>query len=308
MRDPYSVLGVGKTASEDDIKKAFRKQAKVLHPDRNKTDPKAKDKFAELNSAYEILGDGKKRKQFDAGEIDAEGKPRAPFGAGFGGARSGRAGGFSGGPFGGAGFGGGGFGGHGFDASDIFADFFRSGAGDARAKKRGPEPGPDIKVVAKITLAESLTGTTTRVSLPTGRTIEVKVPAGVTEGKVIRLKRQGHASPAGGAPGDAFVTIHIAQDLRFQVDGKNLKVRVQIPLEDAVLGGRVRVPTLEGAVELSIPPYSSSGQTLRLRGKGVPAEDGAGDLLATLEVTIPKEPDLELEMLMKRWRDRKPRG
>ena len=180
-------------------------------------------------------------------------------------------------------------------------------AGEAKAKKRGPEPGPDIKVVAKITLAESLTGTTTRVSLPTGRTIEVKVPAGVTEGKVIRLKRQGHASPMGGPPGDAYVTIHIAQDHRFQVDGKNLKVRVQIPLEDAVLGGRVRVPTLEGAVELSIPPYSSSGQTLRLRGKGVPAEDGAGDLMVTLEVTIPKEPDLELEMLMKRWRDRKPR-
>ncbi|MEI6573229.1 MAG: J domain-containing protein [Alphaproteobacteria bacterium] len=307
MRDPYSVLGVGKTASEDDIKKAFRKQAKVLHPDRNKTDPKAKDKFAELNSAYEILGDDKKRKQFDAGEIDAEGKPRAGFGAGFGGgpfggARSGRAGGFSGGPFGG-----GGFGGPGFDASDLFADFFRSGAGDPREKKRGPEPGPDIKVVAKITLAESLSGTTTRVSLPTGRMIEVKVPAGVTEGKVIRLKRQGHASPAGGPPGDAYVTIHIAQDHRFQVDGKNLKVRVQIPLEDAVLGGRVRVPTLEGAVDLSIPPYSSSGQTLRLRGKGVPAEDGAGDLLATIEVTIPKEPDLELEMMMKRWRDRKPR-
>jgi len=313
MRDPYSVLGVGKTASDDDIKKAFRKQAKILHPDRNKTDPKAKDKFAELNSAYEVLGDKKKRRQFDSGEIDAEGKPRAPFGAGFGGggpfggARGGRAGGFAGGPFGGAGFGGGGFGGQGFDASDLFAEFFRSGSGEAKAKKRGPEPGPDIKVVAEITLAESLAGTTTRVSLPTGRTIEVKVPAGVTEGKVIRLKQQGHASPMGGPPGDAYVTIHISQDHRFQVDGKNLKVRVQIPLEDAVLGGRVRVPTLEGAVELSIPPYSSSGQTLRLRGKGVPAENGAGDLMVTLEVTIPKEPDLELEMLMKRWRDRKPR-
>lgn len=303
MRDPYSVLGVGKTASDDDIKKAFRKQAKLLHPDRNKTDPKAKDKFAELNSAYEILGDAKKRKQFDTGEIDAEGKPRAPFGAGFaggpfGGARAGRAGGFAGGPFGG---------GPGFDASDLFAEFFRSGQGEARQRKRGPEPGPDIKVVAKISLAESLSGTTTRVSLPTGRVIEVKVPAGVTEGKVIRLKHQGHASTAGGPPGDAFVTIHIAQDHRFQIDGKTLKTRIQIPLEDAVLGGRVRVPTLDGIVELSIPPYSSSGQTLRLRGKGVPAEDGAGDLLATLEITIPKDPDLELEMLMKRWRDRKPR-
>ena len=239
-----------------------------------------------------------------------------PFGAGFGGgpfggARANRAGagGFGGGGFGGGpGFGGGGFGGPGFDASELFAEFFRSGGGPGQAKqrKRGPEPGPDIRVVAKISLAESLSGTTARVSLPTGRTIEVQVPAGVTEGKVIRLKRQGHASPEGGSPGDAYVTIHITQDHRFQVEGKTLKVRVQVPLEDAVLGGRVRVPTLDGAVELSIPPYSSSGQTLRLRGKGVPAPDGAGDLMVTLEVTIPKEPDLELEMLMKRWRDRKP--
>ena len=295
MRDPYTVLGVPKAANEDEIKKAFRRQAKILHPDRNTSDPKAKDKFAELNSAYEILGDVGKRRQFDAGEIDAEGKPRfqgfgggAGPGAGFGGARAG-------GPFGG-----------GFDASDIFAEFFRSGT-DPRARKRGPQPGDDIKATATISLADSIRGTTARVSLPTGRVVEVTVPAGVNDGKVIRLKKQGQTSREGGPPGDALITIRVAQDQRFTVDGKTLKVRVPIPLEDAVLGGTVRVPTLDGAVDVSIPPYSSSGQTMRLRGKGLPAPDGPGDLLAVLEITVPKSPDLELEMLMKRWRDRRSR-
>jgi DnaJ-class molecular chaperone len=303
MRDPYTVLGVPKSASEEDVKKAFRRQAKLLHPDRNASDPKAKDKFAELNSAYEILGDTKKRKQFDAGEIDAEGKPRfqgfpgggagGPFAGGFGGARGGS-------PFG-----------AGFDASDIFAEFFRGGAGgaaDARtARRRAPEPGADLKAVASISLTDAIKGTTSRISLPGGRTLDVSIPAGVTDGKVIRLKRQGYPSTEGGVHGDALITIRVTQDPRFTVEGKNLRTRLQIPLEDAVLGGTVRVPTLDGAVELSIPPYSSSGQTLRLKGKGLPATDGAGDLFATIEITIPKDPDLELEMLMKRWRDRRPR-
>jgi DnaJ-class molecular chaperone len=303
MRDPYTILGVPKSANEDEIKKAYRKQAKVLHPDRNVTDPKAKDKFAELNSAYEILGDAKKRKQFDGGEIDAEGKPR------FQGFPGGGAGG-PGGGFGGARGGGGPFGGSSFDASDIFAEFFRGGMGGAEARtsrRRTPAPGADLKVVTTVSLADSIKGTIARVSLPGGRTLEVSIPAGVTDGKVIRLKRQGQPSAEGGIPGDALITIRVTQDNRFTIDGKNMRTRVPIPLEDAVLGGTVRVPTLDGVVELSIPPYSNSGQTLRLKGKGLPAADGAGDLFATLELTIPKEPDLELEMLMKRWRDRKPR-
>ena len=303
MRDPYTILGVPKSANEDEIKKAYRKQAKVLHPDRNVTDPKAKDKFAELNSAYEILGDAKKRKQFDGGEIDAEGKPR------FQGFPGGGAGG-PGGGFGGARGGGGPFGGSSFDASDIFAEFFRGGMGGAEARtsrRRTPAPGADLKVVTTVSLADSIKGTIARVSLPGGRTLEVSIPAGVTDGKVIRLKRQGQPSAEGGIPGDALITIRVTQDNRFTIDGTNMRTRVPIPLEDAVLGGTVRVPTLDGVVELSIPPYSNSGQTLRLKGKGLPAADGAGDLFATLELTIPKEPDLELEMLMKRWRDRKPR-
>jgi len=302
MRDPYTVLGVSKSSSEEDIKKAFRRQAKVLHPDRNTSDPKAKDKFAELNSAYEILGDAKKRKQFDAGEIDAEGKPRfqgfpgggAGFGgAGFGGARPG----VGGGPFGGS-----------FDASDIFAEFFRGGMGGAdvrTARRRTPPPGADLNVVATISLTDAIKGTTTRIAMPNGRTLDVSIPQGVTDGRVIRLKKQGHPSAEGGVPGDALITIRIKQDPRFTIEGKNLRTRLPIPLEDAVLGGTVRVPTLDGTVEISIPPYSSSGQTLRLKGKGLPLADGMGDLFATLEITIPKTPDLELDALMRRWRDRR---
>ena len=295
MRDPYTVLGVPKSASEEDVKKAFRKQAKVLHPDRNTSDPKAKDKFAELNSAYEILGDPAKRKQFDAGEIDAEGKPRfqgfgGQGGAGFGGGRAG-------GPFGG------GFQGGGFDPSDIFADFFRSGmGGGARARQRGPEPGQDVKTEIRVSLADALKGSTARVTLHGGRTVEVKIPAGVTDGQVIRLKRQGMPSAMGGPEGDALVTVRVQPDPRFSVEGKNLRTRVQVDLADAVLGGVIRVPTLDGAVEINLPKGASSGQVLRVKGKGVPAKDSPGDLFAVIEIVLPKESDPELEALMQRWR------
>jgi DnaJ-class molecular chaperone len=296
MRDPYTVLGVSKSASEEDVKKAFRKQAKVLHPDRNTSDPKAKDKFAELNSAYEILGDPAKRKQFDAGEIDAEGKPRfqgfgGNGGAGFGAGRAG-------GPFGG-----GGFGSAGFDPSDIFADFFRSGmGGGTRPRQRGPEPGADVKTEIRVSLADALQGSSARVSLYGGRTVEVKIPAGVTDGQVIRLKRQGMPSAMGGPEGDALVTVRVQPDSRFTVEGKNLRTRVQVDLVDAVLGGVIRVPTFDGAVEINLPKGASSGQVLRVKGKGVPAKDGTGDLFAVIEIILPKEADPELEALMQRWR------
>src|SRR6478672_1897773 len=207
MRDPYDVLGVVRSASEADIKKAFRKLAKQYHPDRNKDDPKARDKFAELNNAYEILGDETKKKQFDAGEIDAEGKPRFAGFEGFGaGARGGRqrAGfegfGFEAGP-------GGGFRSQagGFDASDIFADLFSGAA----AGRRAPPQGGDLKAEGSISLAEAAHGTHLRLGLPGGREIEVKVPAGIQDGQTIRLKGQGQAAPMGGSPGDLLVTIKV---------------------------------------------------------------------------------------------------
>ncbi|MFO1148746.1 MAG: J domain-containing protein [Alsobacter sp.] len=309
MRDPYDVLGVARSATEADIKKAFRKLAKQYHPDRNKDDPKARDKFAEVNNAYEILGDETKKKQFDTGEIDAEGKPRYQGFEGFGAGRGGRQrGGFEG--FQGFGFeqgpggfrartgGGAGGAGAGFDASDIFADLFGQAAG-----RRGPVAGGDLKAEGAITLAEAVHGTHLRLMLPAEREIEVKVPAGIQDGQTIRLKGQGQASPNGGPNGDLLVTIKVKPDKRFQVEGRNLRLRLPVRLDEAVLGAKVRVPTLDGAVEMSIPPQSSSGRTLRLRGKGLPG-DTPGDLLVTVEIVLPKEKDEEFEALMRRWHER----
>ena len=303
MRDPYDVLGVPRNAPEADIKKAFRKLAKQWHPDTNKGDKRAKDKFAELNTAYEILGDKDKRAQFDRGEIDAEGKPRFQ---GFEGFRQG------GGP-GAGGFdfnfrqghpGQGGFAGGqdaGFDPSDIFADLF--GGGGRRRRSAAPPPGEDIRVETSIPIADAAKGTKARVTLPNGRTVEVTIPAGVTDGQVIRLKKQGEPSPFGGPQGDAYVTVRLKMDSRFTVDGQNLRIRLPVPLEDAVLGGPLRVPTLDGTVELSLPANSSSGRTMRLRGKGLPGKDGTGDLLVTIEITLPAKPDADLEALMRKRRE-----
>ncbi|PSC04470.1 molecular chaperone DnaJ [Alsobacter soli] len=312
MRDPYDVLGVPRSAQEADIKKAYRKLAKALHPDRNPDDPKAREKFSELTNAYEILGDDAKRKQFDRGEIDAEGKPRFTgfegfahgggpgAGAGFG---AGRGAGFEGFNFG---FepGGGGFrartGPGGFDPGDIFADLF-SGGGQRTTRQAKRPAGEDVAGEVTVSLADAAKGTKARVTLPSGKDVEVTVPAGVTDGKVIRLKGQGQASPWGGAAGDFLLTVRVRPDRRFAVEGKDLRLRLPLRLDEAVLGAKVRVPTLEGAVEVSIPAYSSSGRTLRLRGKGLPAPEGAGDLLVTVEVVLPPEKDSELEALMKRW-------
>lgn len=303
MRDPYTVLGLSKTASAADIKKAFRRLAKAYHPDQNKDDPKAKEKFAEANQAYEILGDEKKRAQFDRGEIDAEGKPRGFEGFGQGGFRPG-GGGFhyefrqDGGP-GGHGRGGG------FDAGDIFADLFGFGGGGragAGARQQRPR-GEDVVATATVSLEDAMKGAKTRVILPTGKTLEVSVPAGIEDGKQIRLKGQGQPSPAGGEAGDALVTVRIAKHPFFRIEGRDLRLDLPITLYEAVLGGAITAPTLGGAVELTVPPGSNGGRTLRLRGKGLPGGGGAqdGDLYVTLRVMLPAESDPELSDLMRKW-------
>jgi DnaJ-class molecular chaperone len=346
MRDPYDVLGVQKNASPASIKSAFRKLAKKLHPDANKNDSKAASKFAELNAAYEIVGDDDKRKAFDRGEIDAEGKPRfqgfpgggrGPWGQA-GGAQGGAQGSHQDGHFesftwgpggfqrhGGPGTGGTGAGAHGgaggFD--DILKEMFggRAGAGARGGRRTQFEPddfgggaaGQDVSGTVTITLEEVATGTTRRVHLPTGREIEAKVPAGLTDGQTIRLKGQGLPGP-GGPAGDALITVHVAPHSTFERDGANLRLELPVTLYEAVLGGRVRVPTLDGAVELSIPPGTSSGRTMRVKGKGLPqgqpkgqpSKDGIGDLYATVRIVLPEQPDPELEALMKKWRDGKP--
>jgi len=321
MRDPYEVLGVPKSANPAAIKSAFRKLAKKLHPDANKQDKKAATKFAELNAAYEILGDEDKRKAFDRGEIDAEGKPRFqgfPGGQGPGGFGQGDFESFTWGPDGfqrgGTGRRAGGRGGFG-GIDDILKEMFGARAGGpAGAGRAGPfeaedigetAPGRDASGAVTITLAEAASGTSRRVHLPTGREIDVKIPAGLADGQTIRLKGQGLPGPSG-AVGDALITVSIAPHALFERDGADLHLELPITLYEAVLGGRVRVPTLDGAVELAIPPRTSGGRKFRIKGKGLPGKDGTGDLYATTRIVLPEHADAELEELMRKWRDGKP--
>ncbi|MGO9418785.1 DnaJ C-terminal domain-containing protein [Roseiarcus sp.] len=304
MRNPYEVLGVPKSASAAEIKSAFRKLAKKFHPDQSK-EPRAKERFAEVGSAYEILGDEKKRAAFDRGEIDAEGKPRAPQFEGFGGfGRQPGAGGF------GFDFGPGGFAtGAGSIDQDILSELFGGGRrGRTRPQQQQASKGEDISVSVAVPLSTVASGAPVRVALPTGRTLDATVPAGIEEGKSIRLRGQGHPGGRGGAAGDVIVTIRYAPHPLFKVEGRDLRLDLPITLYEAVLGGKVRVPTLGGDVEMSIAPGMSGGRALRLRGKGLPAAGDlpAGDLLATIRIVLPTAEDPELMELMRKWRDRKP--
>lgn len=326
MRDPYDVLGVSKSASEAEVKSAYRKLAKKLHPDANKHDPKAASHFAELNAAYEIVGDDEKRKAFDRGEIDAEGKPRFQgFNAGQGaggpwGQQSTGSSHFesfsfgpdgfqrrSSGPGGGAGAGGfedllrGMFGGMGAGAGGP-----RGGRAHFEAEDFGAETtGQDLHATLTISLPEAAKGSKARVSLPTGKEIEVKIPAGITDGQQIRLKGQGWPS-AHGRAGDALITVNVAPHPLFKADGADLRLELPITLYEAALGGKVRVPTLDGAVELAIPAGTNSGRTFRLKGKGLKAKGATGDLLATVRIALPDQTDDEFKKLMEKWRDKKP--
>jgi DnaJ-class molecular chaperone len=319
MGDPYDVLGVSKGASEAEIKSAYRKLAKKLHPDANKHDPKAASRFAELNAAYEIVGDADKRKAFDRGEIDAEGKPRFQGFEGFG-AQPG--GGFN--PGGGAHFESFSFGPDGFRRSgggggggidELLRGMFGGAARGARHGSRAPfegedfgagtGAGQDLHASLTITLNDAAKGTKTRVHLPTGKDIEVKIPAGIASGQQIRLKGQGWPS-ANGRAGDALITVNVAPHPLFKPDGSDLRLDLPITLYEAALGGKVRVPTLDGAVELAIPPDTNSGRTFRLKGKGLKAKSGAGDLLATVRIVMPEHTDDAFKDMMKSWSDKKP--
>jgi DnaJ-class molecular chaperone len=300
MRDPYEVLGVSRTASEAEIKSAFRKLAKKHHPDTNKTDPKAKERFNEVNAAYEIVGDKTKRKQFDRGEIGADGKPRFQQGPGFGGfegfgrrtaqpdqggARTFRW--STGGP-----------GDEGFDSDDILSDIL---GGFTRQRQRThTPPGQDVTATAAVTLEQLIHGEKVRVDLPTGKTVEVAIPPGTRSGQSIRLKGQGRGAPAG----DAIVSVEFVPHPVFRVEGETLRRDVAITLDEAVLGAKVRVPTLDGPVTLTVPPNSSGGRALRLKGKGLPRAGGdRGDLLVNLRIVLPEGGDRDLEALMQKWRN-----
>lgn len=321
MRDPYDVLGVAKNASAKDIKSAFRKLAKKYHPDQNPDDPKAKDRFAEVNQAYEVVGDDEKRKQFDRGEIDASGKPRF---TGFEGGPGG------GDPFaafrraqgGGAGPGGvhfefrtsgpgGGPGGDSFDAGDIFSELFgqsfRRGPGAARgaggrAQSAGAA-GADINVTLDVSVEEAARAEKVTALFPDGRKVGIKLPAFVEDGQTIRLKGQGQPSPFGGQPGDALVRIRFRPHPLYRVEGRDLHVDVPVALADAVLGARVPVETPYGRLAVAIPAWSSSDRKLRLKGKGLPLKSGGhGDLYAHVRIMLPEGGDAALEELMRKAR------
>ena len=311
MRNPYDVLGVGKSASEAEIKKAFRKLAKAYHPDSNK-DPKAAARFSEANTAYEILGDKDRRGQFDRGEIDAEGKPRATGFEGFSGFGGGRGGGFD---FenvaGGRKASGGGIGDDIF--SHLFGEAFRAGGagpgmgpGGFSAGRGGPPRGEDVAAELSVGLEQVASEEKLRLTLPGGRDVDVVIPKGVVDGQIIRLRGLGQQAGPRAEPGDAMLTIRIRPHPLFKQEGADLRVTVDLPLEDAVLGGSLRVPTLTGAVAMKIPAMTSSGRSFRLRGKGLPRKDGGrGDLFAVTAITLPAGDDAALVDYAKRRREAK---
>jgi len=307
MADLYSQLGVARGASEADIKKAYRKLAKELHPDRNKDNPKAAERFAEVTQAYDILTDKAKRAQYDRGEIDESGNPRSPFGFGQGGARPGTgASGFARGP-----------GGMEFDAgeadlSEIFEGLFggnsrRSGgfSGFGSRRQAPPAKGADVGYRLAVAFEDAAALKDQRVVLSGGKTVDIKLPKGVEDGTKIRLGGQGQQGPGG--TGDAIVTIAISPHRFFTRDGDNVRLDLPVTLDEAVLGAKVRVPTVDGPVMLSVPKGSTSGKVLRLKGKGFHAKNGQrGDQLVTLMIDAPSD-DAELNQFIEGW-SRKGKG
>lgn len=317
MSDPYKILGVTKGATAGEIKSAFRNLAKKNHPDQNPNDPKAKERFSKINNAYDVLGDSEKRAQFDRGEIDGDGNPVHPGFGGFGQGGGPRSGGRSGQTFAGGGaeeilseiFGGrGGFGRGGFGQGAAgHAGFGQGGFGQAGAGQQGfagtrrPQKGADVEGKLAITLEDLAAGKKASVTLGDGRTVAVSVPKGTKDGQTIRLKGQGAPSPNGGPAGDARITVKFIPHPLFKVDGTNLRYDAPVHLHEAYLGGKIQVPTLSGRVNLTVPPKSNSGSTMRIPGKGLPGKSKSGDLLISLQIQFPDQPEPELDALMQKW-------
>ena len=302
--DLYQRLGVKRGASEAEIKKAYRSLAKQLHPDRNKDKPDAAKRFAEVTHAYDLLSDKDKRARYDRGEIDEEGNPKMPFGSGFGGYSSGA------GPRPGAG---GGFEGFDFstgdaaDLSDLFEGLFggatrnRGPTGFSGFGRRGraPQKGADVAYRLKVPFVDAVALKSQRITLADGKTIDLKLPKGVEDGTKIRLAGKGEEG--GGGRGDAIVTIEIASHRFFTRDGNHIRLTLPVTLKEAVLGSKVKVPTPEGPVMLTIPKGTTSGKVLRLKGRGFTGKDGKrGDQLVTIEIDVPAN-DAALQQFAEQW-------
>jgi DnaJ-class molecular chaperone len=310
MADPYATLGVQRGASEKDIKSAYRKLAKELHPDRNTDNPKAAERFSDVTKAYDLLSDKDKRARFDRGEIDADGNPAMPFGGGF------RGGGFNPRAGGGRGPSPGEFEGFGtdeMDLGDIFEGLF-GGVGGARAGGPGgmgggfgnrrqapPQRGANVSYRLKVPFADAATLKPQRVGLSDGSTVDLKLPAGVEDGTQMRLKGKGQ--PGAGGAGDALVTIEIERHPFFTRDGDDVRLELPVTLDEAVRGAKVKVPTVDGPVMLTVAPGSGSGKVLRLKGRGFSRKSGGrGDQLVALEIQLPEDLG-ELAGRLEGWSD-----
>jgi DnaJ-class molecular chaperone len=290
-------LGVSRRATDDEIRKAFRKLAKASHPDVNPGNATAAERFKKITAANDILSDPDKRRQYDAGEIDAKGDPRRPFWghAGAGArrgphsARSGNAGTFED-----------------FSFSDIFSDVFGNGVGGA-SRREGfgfASRGHDLRYSLEVDFLEAVLGAKKRVTLPEGGILDLAVPEGVTDGQVLRLKGKGTLGSLGAEAGDALIEIKVRPHPDFKRDGDDILLELPITIDEAVLGGRVEVPTPAGRVQLTIPKGTSSGKTFRLKGKGVRTRSGSGDQLVTVKIVLPHEIDESLSYFFSEWRQK----
>jgi DnaJ-class molecular chaperone len=306
-RDPYQELGVSRTASADEIRKAFRKLAKQNHPDANPGDKPAEERFKRVSAAFDIVGDPEKRKKFDAGEIDGDGRETArgfAGGAGPWGTRPPPGSGYSGGrgtsygeTF------------EGVDLGDILGEMFGGGGGRSGGRGGGFGPfsqrGSDVRAKLEIDIEDTIRGGKKRIAFSDGRTIDVSIPKGAQEGQTLRLKGQGAPGRAGA--GDAFIELVLGPHPIYRREGEVLVMDLPVTAYDAVLGGKVEAPTPDGPVQLTIPPGSNTGAKLRLKGRGLSDSQGRrGDLFARLVVALPDKPDPELQAFAEEWRRKRP--
>jgi DnaJ-class molecular chaperone len=294
--DPYTVLDVQRDASQEDIQKAYRKLAKKLHPDLNPGNKQAEEQFKEVTAAYDLLGDAEKRGRFDRGEIDASGaeRPRQRYYRDFAEDGGGETRYYYSNDQGFADLAGG---------DDVLAEILRRGRGGRDQLRM---PGQDVRYRLEVDFLDAVNGATKEIQLPDGSALKVTIPAGTRDGQILRLRGKGGPGIGGGPAGNALIEIAVRAHPIFSRKDDDIHVELPISLAEAILGGKVQVPTPTGPVTATVPKWSSSGRVLRLKGKGVARRDGArGDEYATLKVTLPETPDPELEQFVAQWSARK---
>ena len=296
--DPYSVLGVKKEASEAEIRSAYRKLAKQFHPDLNPGNKEAENRFKEISGAYDLLSDKEKRGKFDRGEIDAEGQPvqerqwYRPHAEGADGARYASSAGFE-------------------DLGDLFSDLFRERAAGARGAGGGRRsemqfPGEDVSYTLPVEFLEAARGAKKRVTMADGKVLDISIPEGIKDRQTLRLKGQGQPGYNGGPHGDAYVELHIQPHAFFERKDGDVHLELPVTLGEAVLGGKIAVPTVHGPVSMTVPAGSNTGTTLRLKGRGIKSGGAEGDQYVKLKVMLPDKPDAELESFVRDWQKKHP--